>query len=101
MSSRMNKVMLRRGELLATIAMQREEAARMARRLQVPLAMADKGWAAVLHLAAHPLLVGAVAALLVARRKKLTAMIASGWKWWRLYKLFKVYSSKLAAQFRP
>jgi hypothetical protein len=101
MNSQMNKIMLRRGELLARIALQREEAAGFARRLQAPLAAADKGVSLFRYLAANPVLVGAVAALMVARRRKLTAMLAAGWKWWRLYRLFKAYSARLAAQFGP
>lgn len=100
MNKQMLAVMQRRGELLARIAMQREQVAETAMRWQAPLAFADKGLAAVRFLCSNPLLVAAVVAILAIRRRGVAGMLASGWRIWRLYKSAMSFSAKIASYSR-
>ena len=92
MSNQMLRVMQRRGELLARIAAQRGQVAEVGARWQTPLALADRGLAAVRFLRSHPVLVAGVAALLVIRRRGVTGLARSGWRAWKVYRYFAMFS---------
>ncbi|MDD2915332.1 MAG: YqjK-like family protein [Gallionella sp.] len=100
MNKQMLAVMQRRGELLARIAVQREQVAATALRWQTPLALADKGLAVVRFLRSNPVLVAGVLAVAVLRRRGMTGMLAVGWRAWRLYQSARAFSAKVAVQTR-
>jgi hypothetical protein len=93
--------MQRRGELLAKIAMQREQIAATAKRWGTPLEVIDKGIAVTRFLRSNPALVAAAVAVFAFRRRRTTSMLASAWKLWRLYKRAQAFSAKMAAHLRP
>ena len=75
--------MQRRGELLARIAGQRGRVAEIGARWQVPLALADRGLAAVHYARSRPVLIGVVTALLVMRRRGVLGMVGGAWSLWK------------------
>ncbi|MFZ2301692.1 MAG: YqjK-like family protein [Gallionella sp.] len=95
MNEQMFAVMRRRGELLAKIEAQREQVAVAAIRWKVPLALADKGLAAVRFLRSNPVLVAVGVAVLVIRRRGVTGMLTTGWRMWRLYKSAVSFPGKI------
>lgn len=95
----MLEVMQRRGELLARIASQREQVAEIGARWQAPLAVADRGLAAICWLRARPLLVAAVVALVVVRRRGVVGLVRGAWRVWRLYKTATSFTAKIASRF--
>ncbi|OGS91814.1 MAG: hypothetical protein A2Z95_07845 [Gallionellales bacterium GWA2_60_18] len=82
----MAAVMQRRGELLARIAAQRGQVADTAARWQAPLAIADRGVAAIRFLRERPLLVAGVATLFVIRRRGMLGLVRLGWMAWKGYR---------------
>lgn len=98
MNKQMLAVMQRRGELLARIATQREQVAATAMRWQAPLALADKGLAAIRFLRSNPVLVAAAVAVIAIRRRNVAGMLAGGWRIWRWYKSAKSFSEKITSQ---
>lgn len=98
MNKQMALVMQRRGELLARIAVQREQVAELGARWQTPLALADQGLAVVRYLRARPVLVAGVVVLLIIRRRGLVGLARSGWMAWKGYRYFTALSAKLSAK---
>lgn len=98
MNERMLAVMQRRGELLTKIAAQREQIAEVGVRWQTPLALADQGLAVARFLRARPVLIAALAALLVIRRQGVTGLIGGGWTVWRGYRYLAALSAKLSSR---
>lgn len=98
MNERMPAIMQRRGELLTKIAAQREQIAEVGVRWQTPLALADQGLAVVRFLRARPVLVAAMAALLVIRRRGVMGLIGGGWTVWRGYRYLAALSAKLSSR---
>jgi len=98
MNSKMSAVMQRRGELLARIAAQREQAAEIGARWQAPLALADKGLAVVRFLRSHPALVAGVAALFVIRRRNVAGLVKGGWRVWKGYRYFSALSENFSSR---
>lgn len=98
MNERLLEVRQRRGELLRIIAAQRETLAESVTRWQYPLAMLDKGWSVAGNLRRHPLLVTAVAALLVARRRSLAGALKWGLVVWRGYRYLDAMKYKLTTR---
>ncbi|OGS95871.1 MAG: hypothetical protein A3K04_01490 [Gallionellales bacterium RBG_16_56_9] len=94
----MLEVMQRRGDLLARIAAQREQVAEIGTRWQTPLALADRGLAAVCFLRSNPVLVAGVAALLVIRRRGVVGLVKGVWRAWRGYRYFTAVSEKLSSR---
>jgi len=76
----------KRGELLARIAMQREQITAIEKRWQAPFAVADKGWLIVRFLRSNPVLIAAPVAMLLIRRNGVIGMAKVGWRMWKLYK---------------
>ncbi len=99
MNKQMLEVMQRRGELLARIASQREQAAEIGKRWQTPLAFADQGLAAMRFLRSNPLLVAGVAALIVIRRRGVAGLVRRVWRVWKGYRYFTAFSAKLSSRF--
>jgi hypothetical protein len=99
MNNQMFGLMQWRGELLARIAVQREQVAGVGMQWQTPLALADKGLVAVRFLRSNPVLVAGVVAAFVIRRRGMAGMLAAGWQLWRLYKSSLVFSAKIASHF--
>lgn len=100
MNKQMLAVMRRRGELQARIAAQREQVAATAMRWQAPLALANKGLAAVRFLRSNPVLVAAAVAVIAIRRRNVAGMLAAGWRMWRWYKSAMSFSAKMASRLR-
>jgi len=76
----------RRGELLARIAVQREEMAEIEAEWNAPLALADQGMAAVRFLRHHPLLVAGAIAFVAIRRHSMAALMWGVWRVWKGYR---------------
>lgn len=100
MNKQMFAVMQQRGELLARIAVQREQVAEIGMHWQAPLTLADKALAAVRFLRSKPMLVAGAVALFVIRRRGVTGILTTGWRIWRLYKSAISFSAKIATHFR-
>jgi hypothetical protein len=80
----------RRSELLARIAVQREEMAEIGAEWNTPLALADQGMAAVRYLRQHPLLVVGAMAIFVIRRHRVAGLM---WGVWRVLKGYRDFAS--------
>jgi len=76
----------RRGELLARIAVQREEMTEIEAEWNAPLALADQGVAAVRFLRHHPLLVAGAIAFVMIRRHSVAALMWGVWGVWKGYR---------------
>lgn len=100
MNKQMFEVMHRRSELLARIAVQREQIAGIGMRWQVPLEVADKGLAAVRFLRSNPILLAGMIAFIAIRRRGLAGMVMNGWRIWRLYKSAASFSARMASHLR-
>ena len=98
MNRRMLEVMQRRADLLARIASQREQAAQIGARWEIPLAFADKCRDAVRFLRSRPVLVASMAALFIVRRRGLIGLVKGGWRVWRGYRYFVAFSAKLSSR---
>ena len=98
MNRQMLEVMQRRGDLLARIASQREQAAQIGARWEAPLAFADKCLGAVRFLRSRPALVAGVVALFVVRRRGLIGLAKGGWRVWQGYRYFAAFSAKLSSR---
>lgn len=100
MSRQMLEVMQRRGELLARIAAQREDVAKIGARLKTPLKVAD-GVLVVAHfLRSHPLIPAGVAGLFVVRSQGVIGLAKAGWKIWKGYRFISSISEKLSSKDR-
>lgn len=89
MNNQIHSVRLHRKALLARVQAQREKLSGIASEWERPLMLADQGWAIYRFLRARPLLVTAVAALLVMRRRGILGLGKVVWKGWKLYRLAK------------
>ena len=98
MSKQMHEVMQKRGELLAKIASQRGQVAEIGMRWQTPLALADQGLATIRFLRSNPLLVAAMAALIVIRRRGMVGLARGAWKVWKGYRYITAFSAKLSSR---
>lgn len=95
MNKQMREVMRRRGELLASIAAQREQVAQIGTRWQAPLALADQGLAVVRFLRSRPVLIAGMAALLIIRKGGVVMGLARyGTLAWKGYRYFAALSEK-------
>src|SRR3989338_11346093 len=102
MNRQMLEVMQRRGDLLARIASQREQAAQIGARWEAPLAFADKCLGAVRFLRSRPALVVGVVALFVVRRRGLIGLARGGGRGGEGDRYFAAVLAKAAARgFRP
>lgn len=94
MNSQMSAVKQRRGDLLARIAVQREQLAEAGTRLQAPLAIADQGLAIARFLRSRPVLLVGAAALLIIRRQGVMGLARGGWLAWKGYSYLTTLSEK-------
>ncbi len=99
MNEQMLEVMQRRGELLARIAVQREQVAGIGARWQTPLALADQGISALHYARSHPVLIGGVAALIAVRRRGVVGMVKGAWRLWKVYRSVATFATRLSARF--
>lgn len=99
-SERLLQLRQRRGELLGVIAAQRLALARSGARWQFPLALADSGLAMFSRVRSHPLLLGVAVALLLVRRRSVTAWFKWGILAWRGYQFLARFKSGLATMVR-
>jgi len=77
----------RRRLLLGKIEAQRTEVAKISRRFEKPLAVADAGLKVVRFAQSHPALVaGGIAAVLMLRRRGVIGLVKGGWRLWGFYK---------------
>ena len=98
MNKQMLEVMQKRGELLARIVSQREQAAGIGARWQTPLALADRGLTAMRFLRSNPVLVAGVVALFVIRRRGVVGLVKSLWRMWKGYRYITAFSAKLSSR---
>ena len=98
MNEQLLEVMQKRGELLARIASQRKQVAEMGARWQTPLALADQGLAVMRFLRSNPVLVAAVAALIMLRRRGVVGLMKGAWKAWKGYRYLTALSAKLSSR---
>ncbi len=78
----------RRGELLARIAVQREQMTEIETEWNAPLALADQGLVAVRFLRRHPLLVAGTMVSFVIRGHSVTGLMWGVWRAWKGYRDF-------------
>ncbi len=98
MNKQMLEVMQKRGELLARITSQREQAAEIGARWQTPLALADQGMAAMRFLRSNPVLAASVAAIFVIRRRGVVGLVKNLWRLWKGYRYLISFKAKLSAR---
>jgi|WetSurMetagenome_2_1015567.scaffolds.fasta_scaffold18779_2 hypothetical protein len=91
MNDQMFALLQRRNVLLAKIAVQREQVVELGVRLEAPLALADKGLAAVRFLRSAPVLSAVLVALLVNRRRILTGLMKGAWRLWKGYRKLSAF----------
>ena len=94
MKNELLKLRQRRGELLAKIAVQRDEFAELGGYLKIPLDVADRGIMAVRYMRSRPLLVSGALALVVVYRHGLSGLWKRGWRMWRGYRFITSMTSK-------
>ena len=100
MNDQMFALLQRRNELLARIAMQREQVAELGVRLETPIAFIGKGLAAVSFLRSAPVLSAVLVALLVNRRRILTALVRGVWRLWKGYRKLSAFEDIAEATLR-
>lgn len=91
MNDQMLALLKRRSELLARIAMQREQVAELGAHLKTPLAFAEKGLAAVRFLRSAPVISAILVALLVNRRRILAGLVKGAWRLWKGYRKLSAF----------
>lgn len=84
----------RRYELLAKIALQREQLAEFERRWRAPVAAVDKGVAAARFFRSHPVLLAAAVALITIRRRNLTSLLKNAGFLWKGLRYLTALSAK-------
>jgi hypothetical protein len=98
MNNKMHNLMHRRGELLAEIAVQREQMIEIGAHWQPALALADEGVAAVRFLRSHPLLSAGVAAFFAMRYRGVAGLASGAWRVWKGYRYFTFFATKLLSR---
>ena len=96
MNKQLFDVMQKRSELLAKIALQREQVAEIGTRLQTPLALADQGLVVMRFLRSNSVFVTAVVALFAVRRRGVVSLARSVWRMWKGYRYLTALSVKLS-----
>lgn len=86
MNQKIIDVMQRRAELRARISLQREQVAEITECWKTPLKWADHGVAVVRFLRSNPLLLTAVSALFVVRRRNVFTLMMGAWRVWQGYR---------------
>jgi hypothetical protein len=95
--NRLDELRSRRNRLVLRTAAQRDSVARDFQALERPLALADRGLAAVQYLRAHPVFVLAGIAVLVALRPRRALVWAGrGYAAWRTYRLAATQVRRIA-----
>jgi len=94
----MSELMQTRGELLARIAVQREQMSEIEAEWRAPLAVADQGVVAVRFLRRHPWLVAGVVAVFVIRRRSVAGLAWGVWRAWKGFRDFTSISAKLSSR---
>jgi len=87
-------LMQRRGELLATIASQREQMTEIGKHMRTPLALADSGVAALRYFRRHPLHTSMAAFFLIRQRRGVAGLMRGTWRLWRVYRLVTLLLAK-------
>ena len=98
MNKQMREAMQRRGELLARIAAQREQAAQIGTRWRTPLALADQGLAIVRFLRSRPVQAAVVVALFIIRKRGGMGLARYGVLAWKGYRYFAAFSGKSSSR---
>jgi len=98
MNKQMRDTLQRRTNLLAKIAVQREQIKSASARCEVPLAVADQGLAAVRYVRSHPLILIGVVALVSIRRSGVAGMAGNALRLWKLYKFTRNFSAKIVSR---
>lgn len=91
----------RKERLIARAAAQRETIADAFRALEKPVGVIDRAVAATRFLRAHPLLVAAVVAGVVAlRRRSLVGLFTRGLAAWRIWRSLRTWSGRIGLALR-
>ena len=93
-NDKLSELTQRRSELLARIALQREQMTEIKTEWDAPLAVADQGVAAVHFLRRHPLLVAGTMAFVVIRRHRVAGLMWGVWRVWKGYLAFTSIAAK-------
>ena len=96
MNDRMLVLIQRRGELLASITVQRQQLSEIGTQLKGPLALADHGWAAARFLRSNPILVAGAVAFIAIRRRSMAGLVKAAWRIWKGYRRLRDFSEKLS-----
>jgi hypothetical protein len=91
MNDQMFVLLQRRNELLARIAIQREQVAELGVRLETPLVFIDKGLAAARFLRSAPVLSAVLVVLVVNRRRILLGLMRGAWRLWKGYRKLSAF----------
>jgi hypothetical protein len=94
MNVKLHELKQRRGDLLARIAVQREQMSEIKAEWNAPLAVADQGVAAVHFLRRHPILVAGAMAFVVIRRHRVAGLMWGVWRVWKGYLNFTSIAAK-------
>jgi hypothetical protein len=94
MNEKFYELTRRRSELLARIALQREQMAEIENEWNAPLALVDQGVALVRFLRRHPLLVAGAMAIFVVRRRSVAGLMWGVWRVWKGYRNFASITGK-------
>lgn len=94
MNQQILDVMQRRAELRSRISSQREQVAEITECWKTPLKWADHGVAVIRFLRSNPLLVTAVSALFVVRRRNVFTLAMGAWRVWQGYRAMTSESGK-------
>jgi len=88
MNAKLIELAEQRAALVARAAAQRAELSQALASWRGPLGMVDQGWAAARYLGSNPMLLGGVAAFLIALRPwRLVKWLPRGWLTWRLARM--------------
>ena len=96
MNERLFELTQRRRELLARIAVQREQMTEIEAEWNAPLALADQGLAAVRFLRHHPVLVAGVMGFIMIRRRSAAGLMWGVWRVWKGYRALASIPGKLS-----
>jgi hypothetical protein len=88
MNAKLIELAERRATLAAKAAAQRAELSQVLSSWRGPLTVVDQGWAAVRYLGSNPMVLGGVAAFLVALRPwRMVKWLPPSWLLWRIARM--------------
>lgn len=98
MDERRLKVLQRRHELQMKIAAQRRALAEIEENWQPVMQLADQAVVGVRFMRSHPVLIAAVAGLVVVRRRGVSGLVKGIWRAWKAWRYVSEISGKVSAR---